>query len=673
MNTSSHPPKTIRRGSPAFQLIRRHLQGPVTTVLLVCFSFWTLELRGATLTWDPDGVQGPPTGGNGTWNVASSVWDNAGTLQAWNNSNGDVALFNGTPGTVSLGTPISAGGLIFNAGGYTLSGSGANPLTLVGPGSIQVDLSASPTTLNNVIAGTVGFQKTGLGTLVLGGTNTFSGPATLSQGTLVLAGLGALGSSSNVLNLNGGSLQTSVVGGLTLGSALANLVVLGGSNVTISGSQPIDFAGGLTNSGGNRTLVNNLNGSVLLTISGGVNLSNDGTNRTLTLSGTGNTLINSVIIDGGTATAGSFVNNNSGTLTLTADNTFAGPAVLNTGNTVLTGAGGRLSATSGIVINPSATLTLDNSTGESTAFTRTNNRPIIMNGGILNLIGKAGGTSEVPGALSLGSGGSVISQSSASGSNSLQFNSLSFSAGSSLNLVMAGLGTTNSISFNTNAALTPTGTGIFPRVTVNGADFATSSGASLTGIATYSTYVRNLSAAGATDTVQVIASTSLTQQIAVRNALVLSGNNLQVGSVPGANLTLTAGGVINTGGSNRLAVSILNLGAVEGVFHTNGVGNTLDVTGSITGTAGLTKTLDGILQFSAPQYYTGTTTVNAGTLRMNSGLNAIYQNQPLALNGGTIDLNSLTQYVGTLTTGSATIVPNSGGSISSSTKGRTAS
>ena len=143
------------------------------------------------MAWDPDGVSGSPTGGTGTWNTASNFWDNAGTMQSWSNAGGDVAFFGGNSGTVTLGAPISAGGLVFNTGGYTLAGSGGNPLSLVGPAGIQVDLAGSPTTISAVLAGTAGFQKTGLGTLVLSGANTFTGPATLSQGTLVLANIGA--------------------------------------------------------------------------------------------------------------------------------------------------------------------------------------------------------------------------------------------------------------------------------------------------------------------------------------------------------------------------------------------------------------------------------------------------------------------------------------------------
>ncbi|MDB6119858.1 MAG: uncharacterized protein JWO08_3639, partial [Verrucomicrobiaceae bacterium] len=653
MNTHSRTPKTQRRYSPALQLIRRHLQKPVTAVLLTCFSMWTVRIEGATLTWDSDGTLGVPTGGTGVWDTASNSWD-GGTIQPWTNGS-NLAQFGGTPGTVTLGAPITAGGLIFNAGGYTLAGTGANPLTLVGPASIQVNGATTAATISAILAGSAGLVKAGTGDLLLtgantftggtsvtagrigvggaftgatgtalgagaltvtnggifatnvgglsvgnaviitgnsafnisgvnsitlasdvtgattaanqswtlnntitapglltisgnlvnsdtndnstatwviggsgsttisgailangtGGTNrltaltinsggtvtlsggsanTFKGNTTLTQGTLVLAKVGALGTVGN-FNFNGGTLQTTVIGGLVNANALVNPVVLGSANsAVVAGSQSVTFAGGLTNSGGNRLLVNNLSGGASLTIAG-INLSNDATNRLFTLAGTGNTLVSGVIANGGTATASQFINNNSGTLTLTADNTYVGTTVLNAGNTVLTGANGRLGSTASITINPSAKLTLDNSAGDSSIFTRTDSRPMIINGGTLAFIGKSAGTTEVAGPLTLNSGGSVISMNSTSG-NTLNFTSLTFTAGSSLNVVAANLGNTNMLTFNTVPALTPASTGVYPRMTVNGSDFASYTNS----IVPFSSYVTDLSLANLTDT-----------------------------------------------------------------------------------------------------------------------------------------------------------------------------
>src|SRR5262245_57911752 len=82
-------------------------------------------LLATNLIWEPDGASGAPTGGTGNWDTASSFWDNAGAMQAWNNANFDTALFNlnlnNPPFTVTLTTAISAGGLTFNSSGYTVT------------------------------------------------------------------------------------------------------------------------------------------------------------------------------------------------------------------------------------------------------------------------------------------------------------------------------------------------------------------------------------------------------------------------------------------------------------------------------------------------------------------------------------------------------------------------
>jgi len=131
MNFSNRPFNTMRRHSPTLPWFRRHLRVPVTGLLLATFSLWSARVDGATLTWDPDAVVGAPYGGVGTWDTSASVWDNAGVLQAWNNGSLDTALFGGTVGTVTLGAPITAGGLIFNSNGYSVTG---DTLTLATPG-----------------------------------------------------------------------------------------------------------------------------------------------------------------------------------------------------------------------------------------------------------------------------------------------------------------------------------------------------------------------------------------------------------------------------------------------------------------------------------------------------------------------------------------------------------
>ena len=88
---------------------------------------------GTAQYWDGTGRSGDNliSGGAGTWNATTSNWTTStgGTNSTWQS---DTAVFAATGGTVALGAPISAQGLIFGSTGYTISGTSANALTLHG-------------------------------------------------------------------------------------------------------------------------------------------------------------------------------------------------------------------------------------------------------------------------------------------------------------------------------------------------------------------------------------------------------------------------------------------------------------------------------------------------------------------------------------------------------------
>ena len=101
--------------------------------------------------------------------------------------------------------------------------------------------------------------KSGTGTLVLGGNNTFTGGVTLNAGTITIGKSNALG--TGTLTVDGGMLQTDSNGPYTVANGMAtssSLTVSGGSNLTLNGS--------IT---GNGTL--NKTGSNTLTLSGSPN------------------------------------------------------------------------------------------------------------------------------------------------------------------------------------------------------------------------------------------------------------------------------------------------------------------------------------------------------------------------------------------------------------------
>jgi fibronectin-binding autotransporter adhesin len=218
----------------------------------------------------------------------------------------------------------------------------------------------------------IALNATGGGSLKIGGgagPNTYGGATTLTAGTLILDKVGAIANTgtASVLNLNGGILRaTSAANGV-----IANRTVVAG-NPTISGSSTIDFQGTVTNSGGNRTLINNADAILLakVILSGTVNLSEGNTPRTLTIGGTGNTTVSGLIQNGGTG-AGGLTKAGSGSLSVTSvANTYTGPTRITGGslNVALLADGG-IPSSIGQASSAAANLTLDGGTIEYTGGT----------------------------------------------------------------------------------------------------------------------------------------------------------------------------------------------------------------------------------------------------------------------------------------------------------------
>jgi fibronectin-binding autotransporter adhesin len=136
---------------------------------------------------------------NFNWSTVSGNNNWALSPLYWGNNFIDGAFFNGVAtGTITATTPITLRGMSFNANGYTIAGTAANALTLTAGstgslqnGEIQV-ANAVTDTVNGVLAGSVGLTKTGSGTLLLGGANTYSGDTNVNAGTLAVTLSGAV-------------------------------------------------------------------------------------------------------------------------------------------------------------------------------------------------------------------------------------------------------------------------------------------------------------------------------------------------------------------------------------------------------------------------------------------------------------------------------------------------
>ncbi|MEO8615621.1 MAG: autotransporter-associated beta strand repeat-containing protein, partial [Luteolibacter sp.] len=122
---------------------------------------------------------------------------NGGTLAISSGGTGSAQqLGNGAPGAASI---TLNGGTLRVTAAVTLSAN--RGIVLGSGGGTFGQFTNSTTTFNGVISGGANaFTKTGQGFLVLGGTNTYTGPTTVNQGTLWLDYSQVAAPASNIIN-----------------------------------------------------------------------------------------------------------------------------------------------------------------------------------------------------------------------------------------------------------------------------------------------------------------------------------------------------------------------------------------------------------------------------------------------------------------------------------------
>ncbi|MCA3395024.1 MAG: autotransporter-associated beta strand repeat-containing protein [Roseomonas sp.] len=290
-----------------------------------------------------DGGTNGLNGGSGIWNTANQNWTNPnGTPNnAWPQSG--TAIFSGSSGSIVDVVDIqSFGGLTFLTDGYLLQGgelritpaSGNSATILVEPG-----LTATISTRLTDGGANYGIVKTGTGTLILSGDNTYTGGTLLQEGTLGVGHNNALGtgaltmeanttlraeltglSLANNVTLNGAATVDTQTYTLTLSGIIGGagaLTKTGGGTLTLTGSNSYtgnttvsagtlqiagagslgqgNYAGNIALSGGALLYSSSVNQTLSGVISGGGSLTKDGADSTLILTGgnsyTGNTTV----------------------------------------------------------------------------------------------------------------------------------------------------------------------------------------------------------------------------------------------------------------------------------------------------------------------------------------------------------------------------------------------
>ncbi|ASR43601.1 hypothetical protein BEN78_09675 [Xanthomonas citri pv. mangiferaeindicae] len=317
-------------------------------------NFWDGEAGGRN--------DGMITGGDGTWQAraqdSNDNWTDAdGAINAAY-SDGAFAIFAGKGGTVdvdnSLGA-VTASGLQFAADGYVVQGDAITLIdeaadgTVIRVGDGTTAGAGFTATIDSVLEGDTGLVKTDAGTLVLGGANTYTGGTTVTGGAVAISNDANLGAATGGVTLDGGTLR-----------ALADL-------------------------DSDRAIAAQAGGATL-----------DTQAHAVTLGGA---------IDG----PGALTKAGTGTLTLTADNGYAGGTTISAG-TLQLGNGGTTGHIVGDIVN-NGTLAIDRSDAVTLAGAMSGTGHLTqMGAGTTVLTGAnthTGGTTIAAGTLQVGDGGTT--------------------------------------------------------------------------------------------------------------------------------------------------------------------------------------------------------------------------------------------------------------------------
>jgi autotransporter-associated beta strand protein len=301
-------------------------------------------------------------------------------------------------GVLTLGSGLGvqtqiAGGILnngFNVPTVTTQSPSATITGNLNLGGVSHNLNAGDVGLNVRelhLAATISngaLSSSGSGIAYLSGNNTYAGGTTVTAGNLGVGSNTALGSGTLTFGTNANNtislFATDYLGGPTATFSLANNVVLNAvaannTTLNIRGDDHLVLNGSLTNNLNNSTIQGALEAGATLTLAGTINLSNDGTSRTLTIGNTtfGGGVNNSVaggtvsvtgqIVNGGSSTASNLAKSGSGLLLLANNaNSYGGTTTVNAGVLLITaanalGANGSLTTNQTTVAN-GATLSI---------------------------------------------------------------------------------------------------------------------------------------------------------------------------------------------------------------------------------------------------------------------------------------------------------------------------
>lgn len=562
-------------------------------------------------------------------------------------TSGTLALSGG--GTISQSTGVNLAGI---GAVFDISASNGNPTIrdLNGISGTTVNLGANrlvvdtagASTFSGTIGGTGGLTMAGAGTLILTGSNTYTGGTTVTSGVLSISSNLNPGAPGYGITLDGGTLQTTArvksSRAVTLGSAggtfspaLRTRLSLAGSiggagGLTMAGPGVLELAGANTYQGGTT-----VNGGTLLiaadgtlgNAAGGLTLNNGtlqttasfASNRSITL-GSGGGIFTPV--SGTALTLGGVIDgsvgfglgmNGAGTLMLSGANIYAGATGIGPGTLALVGSGSIAQSSDLLLFTRGGTFDISGSNGNQTIQNLTGLAGTRINLGANSLALGSASLSNFGGVIE-GSGG-VIKQ----GSGTLMLTGQNtYSGGTTVNQ--------GTLQISSDGNLGNTG----GMLALAGGTLQTT--AKLTS-------ARSLMLGGGGGTISPDAGTTLTLTGPIGGAGGLTKAGAGTLALTGANTygggTQVTGGALVLDNASLASGVTVNAGATFGGFGTVGgnvvnsgttvlvTGGRMDVAGTYTNNAGSTYQVEVNPSKSGLLNVTGNAVLNGGTVAVMAG------------------------------------------------------
>jgi fibronectin-binding autotransporter adhesin len=714
------------------------------------------SLTGNTfVTYGPNGIRALNTTTEFATNLTSGATTNARlTASTANNSSvtvNSLALATGSAITGTGTVNVTSGAILNNNSSATISNT-------VAFGSAEGNIfTPSALTISGNLTGTNGLTKSSTGLLTLTGNNSgLTGQLTVNGGVVAFNSVNALAGSGDIV-VNGtfggsttgsglrytGSTAATINRNINAGSGWINLnsatstgpvtfsgVISGNAGVYIDTTGDVALTGNNTYTGPTRVWNGNLrissdanlgNGGafdfgavstqgVILdgnwTTSRNINFSFSSLINTQSFNATWNGVVTSHASSGFGSSTASINKSGSGTLTLTAANTFGNTIILNANGGELRYSQNGSSLATTHTLNAGTTLTLDDSTLQTGAPTLASNlypslglsastvisdrvastgSIALNNGATLKLIGNGASSSiEHLGNVSLTGANNVIQVEASGGqTTSLLLNNLSATSGSvtirGTNLGLAGssgrvylnqfngAAVTNGQFLGNVLAESLTNLGVIESAVYDSLGIRLATNADfLNGSA-----IQNSAPTSTPTSANFRVNPSVASPVLVIdaantiNALRFApGGVLNYGGGVASTLTITSGSILTEAGA---ATSITNSGSgvlslTAGSALLNFATNSdLTVAANLAGTGGVAKNGAGTLNLNGAYGTTGSLAINAGTVNLGVGVAPTVTS--LGGTGGTLNLGANNLTIGGTSSTSSTAIQGTGGLI----------